>query len=261
MSLNISRLWWNWENDAKLYPTWKQFVQDLRDKHNVRTLSYINPFLANVSTKPDGCRRDLFLEATKWGYMIQNSTTNDTSIVSSGPGIEAGILDLTNPATRSWFRDVLAEQVWSANISGYMCDFGEYTPVSSDTRFANMSVSALYYHNEYPRDWATLHHSLVKGLPGLSDAIIFHRSSSMRANRFMNIHWAGDQNTNWGANDGIKSAVTVMGHMGLWLRTWPHGDWWLHHDVGQQRRRESLSGAPRALGRTCSFVQCGIPLA
>lgn len=79
-------------------------MQKLRNQHNVRTLSYINPFLANVSTKPDGFRRDLFSEASKGGYMIQNATTNETSIVSSGPGIEAGILDLTNPAACSWFR-------------------------------------------------------------------------------------------------------------------------------------------------------------
>ncbi|KAJ6134739.1 hypothetical protein N7523_001061 [Penicillium sp. IBT 18751x] len=215
MTLNISRLWWNWESDFKLYPTWKQFVQDLRDNHNVRTLSYINPFLANVSSKPDGYRRDLFLEATQGGYMIQNSTINSTSIVSSGPGIDAGILDLTNPATRSWFRKVLVEQVFSANVSGYMGDFGEYTPVFADTLFANKSVDPFFYHNEYPREWAKLHHSLGEVVPSFSDAIIFHRSSALAANRYMNLYWAGDQNTNWGVNDGIKSAVTVMGHMGL----------------------------------------------
>ncbi|GLI75954.1 hypothetical protein PoHVEF18_004220 [Penicillium ochrochloron] len=226
MTLNISRLWWNWEYDSGLYPSWPKFVQNLRNQHNVRTLSYINPFLANVSTKPDGFRRDLFSEATKGGYMIQNSTTNDTSIVSSGPGIEAGILDLTNPAARSWFRDVLIYQVWSANVSGYMGDFGEYTPVLSDTRFANRSINPLFYHNQYPQDWAKLHHSLTKSVLSFSDAIIFHRSSSMAANRYMNVYWAGDQNTNWGVNDGIKSSVTVMGHMGL--SGYAHG----HTEVG-----------------------------
>ncbi|KAF3391375.1 Sulfoquinovosidase [Penicillium rolfsii] len=226
MTLNISRLWWNWEYDSELYPTWPNFVQNLRNQHNVRTLSYINPFLANVSTKPDGFRRDLFSEATKGGYMIQNSTTNKTSIVSSGPGIEAGILDLTNPATRTWFRDVLIDQVWNANISGYMGDFGEYTPVLSDTRFANRSINPLFYHNQYPRDWAKLHHSLAKNVSSFSDAIIFHRSASMAANRYMNVYWAGDQNTNWGVNDGIKSSVTVMGHMGL--SGYAHG----HTEVG-----------------------------
>lgn len=224
--LNISRLWWNWESDEKLYPTWAKFVQALRDEHNVRTLSYINPFLANVSTKPDGYRRDLFLEATKGGYMIQNSTTNDTSIVSSGPGIEAGIVDLTNPAARTWFKRVLTDQVWSANVSGYMADFGEYTPITPDTRFGNRSTNAFFYHNEYPRAWATLHHSLSKKIVAVKDSILFHRSSSMSANRHMNLYWAGDQDTTWGVNDGIKSAVTVMGHMGL--SGYAHG----HMEIG-----------------------------
>ncbi|KAK5788166.1 hypothetical protein VI817_009124 [Penicillium citrinum] len=215
MPLKVSRLWWNWESDAKLYPTWKQFVQDLRDQHNVRTLSYVNPFLANVSTKPDGYRRDLFLEATKGGYMIQNSTTNSTSIVSSGPGIEAGIVDLTNPTARNWFRNVLIDEVFSANISGYMCDFGEYTPVTPDTQFYNKSIDPMFYHNQYPRDWPKLHHSLTKTVSSFKESILFQRSSALGSQRYMNLYWAGDQDTNWGVNDGIKSSVTVMGHMGL----------------------------------------------
>lgn len=226
MSLNVSRLWWNWENDAELYPTWNKFVQSLRDKYSVRTLAYINPFIANVSTKPDGYRTNLYLEATEGGYMIQNSTTNGTSVISSGPGIEAGILDLTNSAARSWFRNVMINQVWNANISGFMCDFGEYTPVYPDTRFANKDIDPFFYHNSYPREWASLHHWIGQSVPGFKDAILFHRSSSMAANRYQNVYWAGDQNTNWGLNDGIKSSVTVMGHMGL--SGYAHG----HTEIG-----------------------------
>ncbi|KAJ5085045.1 hypothetical protein N7532_009816 [Penicillium argentinense] len=222
----ISRLWWNWESDEKLYPTWNKFVQNLRDEHNVRTLSYVNPFLANVSTKPDGYRRNMFLEATKGGYMIQNATTNSTSIVSSGPGIDAGILDLTNPEARAWFRGILTDQVFSANISGYMCDFGEYTPVLPDTQFYNKSIDPLFYHNQYPRDWPKLHHSLINSVSSFKDSILFQRSSALGSQRYMNLYWAGDQDTNWGVNDGIKSSVTVMGHMGL--SGFPHG----HVEIG-----------------------------
>lgn len=124
--INISRLWWNWENDDVLYPTWNEFVQDLRDQHNIRTLSYMNVFLANVSTKSSGFRRNLFDEASASHYFVQNSTTNSTAIISSGPGLDAGILDLTNPGLREWFKDVLRSQVWDAKISGFMTDFGEY---------------------------------------------------------------------------------------------------------------------------------------
>ncbi|KAL4798540.1 glycosyl hydrolases family 31-domain-containing protein [Aspergillus venezuelensis] len=226
MTLNVSRLWWNWENDQGLYPSWKDFVQSMRDRHGIRTLSYINPFLANVSTKSDGYQRNLYAEATKGEYMIKNATTNGTSVISSGPGLDAGILDLTNPAARSWFRDVLRDQVWNANISGFMTDFGEYNPVSSDTQFADKEIDPFFYHNAYPREWAALHRWIGKSVPQFNDSILWHRSSSMSANRYQNLYWAGDQAINWGVNDGIKSSVTVMAHMGL--SGYAHG----HTEIG-----------------------------
>lgn len=112
--INISRLWWNWENDDVLYPEWTDFVQNLRDEYNVRTLSYINVFLTNVSTKSTGYRRNLYDEASASHYFVQNTTTNSTAVISSGPGLEAGIVDLTNPYLREWFLDVLKEQVWNS---------------------------------------------------------------------------------------------------------------------------------------------------
>ncbi|KAJ5153655.1 uncharacterized protein N7500_009094 [Penicillium coprophilum] len=226
MSLNVSRLWWNWESDKTLYPEWNEFVQSLRDQYNVRTLAYINPFLANVSTKPNGYRTNLYDEASHGHFTIQNSTTNSTSVISSGPGLDAGILDLTNIAGRLWFKKVMLDQVWSANISGFMTDFGEYTPIYPDTQFYNKSIDPFFYHNAYPREWAALHQWIGKNVSSFSDAILFHRSSSMAANRHMNLYWAGDQNTNWGLNDGIKAAVTVMGHMGL--SGYAHG----HMEIG-----------------------------
>lgn len=116
-------------------------MQDLRDQHNVRTLSYMNVFLTNVSTKSTGFRRNLYDEASPAHYFVQNSTTNSTAIISSGPGLEAGIIDLTNPDLREWFKDVLRKQVWDANISGFMTDFGEYVSIHAVT-FVTASLSA-----------------------------------------------------------------------------------------------------------------------
>ncbi|RAQ67278.1 alpha-glucosidase [Aspergillus flavus] len=223
-NMQISRLWWNWESDSKLYPTWAEFVQDLREEYGVKTLAYINPFVANVSSKADGYRRNLFLEATKGGYMVQNSTTNGTAIISSGKGIQAGILDLTNQKTRAWFADVLRKQVWNANISGVMWDFGEYTPITPDTKLANISSDAYFYHNQYPRDWAIFQRSVAKEMPLFDEMVTFHRSASLGSNRHLNLFWVGDQTTVWGVNDGIKSAVTIMGQMGISGYAQSHSD-------------------------------------
>lgn len=222
--LNISRLWWNWENDDVLYPEWPSFVQDLRSQHDIRTLSYINTFLTNVSTKSSGFRRNLYDEASALKYFVQNTTTNDTAIISSGPGLEAGIIDLTIPELVQWFTEVMRSQVWNANISGYMSDFGEYTPVTSDTALHEMVSDAFFFHNQYPSLWAQFQRQLVRQLDVQDEAVIFHRSASMGSNKNMNLFWVGDQNVDWGVNDGIKSVVPIMAHMGLSGYSQQHSD-------------------------------------
>ncbi|GJN74019.1 hypothetical protein PLICBS_008103 [Purpureocillium lilacinum] len=257
--INISRLWWNWESDEALYPQWPTFVQNLRDQYSVRTLSYLNPFLANVSTKADGFRRSLFDEGRHASYLVRNLTTRDVAIVPSGPGIEAGILDLRNAAARRWFARVLTDQVWNANISGFMCDFGEYTPVTRDTGFgdddAAVSLDPLVYHNRYPRDWASFQQDVLKSLPRsaerAADALIFHRSASLGAGRSMNLFWAGDQSIAWARNDGIKSVVSILGHMGV--SGYAHA----HSDVGGYTSTFVLPNAEYpygAIGRTAELL-------
>lgn len=221
--INSSRLWWNWENDEVLYPTWPEFVQNLRDQYDVRTLSYINTFLANVSTKSDGSRRNLYDEASALHYTVQNATTNSTAIISSGPGLDAGIVDLTNSDLVEWLAQVLHDQVWSANISGFMSDFGEYTPVTPDTKLAS-GENAFLFHNEYPILWAAFQRHVAERENKTSEAVIFHRSACMGSNAYENLFWAGDQNVDWGVNDGIKSVVTIMVHMGLSGYAQQHSD-------------------------------------
>ncbi|KAF7195870.1 Sulfoquinovosidase [Pseudocercospora fuligena] len=246
--INISRLWWNWENDQVLYPTWNQFVQDLRDKHNVRTLSYVNTFLTNVSTKETGYRRNLYDEASAAHYFVQNTTTNSTAIISSGPGLNAGVVDLTNPGLREWFIDVLRTQVWNANISGFMTDFGEYTPLTGDVKVYGAVSDAFFYHNAYPTEWSQIHRQVVEELGLQDEAVNFHRSASQGSSKYQNLFWVGDQNVNWGVHDGIKSVVTIMLHMGL------SGFAQQHSDVGGYTtvltyQDYNVTRSPELLGR------------
>ena len=242
--INISRVWWNWENDRSLYPNWNSFVQHLRDEYAVRTLTYINPFLSNVSSKSDGFRRDLFAESAEKHLLIWNLTTNTPSIVSSGPGIDAGILDLTNGVTRTWFAEVLKDQVWNANVSGYMCDFGEYTPITADTRLTG-TKNAFLYHNKYPFDWASFQSSTLDSIlspPRKQDSVVFYRSAALGSSRYMNLFWAGDQDVAWGHNDGIKSVPAILGHMGV--SGFAHG----HSDIGGYTATFELPNAKNPTG-------------
>jgi alpha-glucosidase (family GH31 glycosyl hydrolase) len=115
----LKRLWWNWESDDELYPNWTQLVQDLKAE-NVRTLSYVNTFLCDVKEK-SSARRNLYAEAHEKGLLVQDPTTNSSLFISSGPEWDAGLLDITNPGCREWFKQVMKESVFSSGVSGICC--------------------------------------------------------------------------------------------------------------------------------------------
>lgn len=217
----------------------------------------MNTFLANVSTKSSGFKRNLYDEATSQHFLVQNTTINSTAIISSGPGLDAGIVDLTNGDTTTWFADVLANQVWNSNISGFMTDFGEYTPVSSDVALAS-GEDAFTYHSRYPLQWAQLNRQIVEDLDKTSEAVLFHRSASFLANRYINLFWAGDQNVNWDRNDGIKSVVPIMVHMGFSGYSQSHSDvggyTTILSTVGNVTRSQELLGRWGELAAVSSAV-------
>ena len=61
-----SQLWWNWELDPVRYPDWdglrEEFAAD-----GIRLMSYVNPFLVDVSEREQDCGRNLFQEARERG--------------------------------------------------------------------------------------------------------------------------------------------------------------------------------------------------
>lgn len=118
--LSFARQYWNWESDDDMYPEWTQFVKDL-SVDQVRVLAYINPMLSNPNMK-SRFKKDLFTEASTKGYLVKNALANSSDnqgySVEFSHDLEAGILDLTNPDARTWFKQVLKEQVWSTGVSG-----------------------------------------------------------------------------------------------------------------------------------------------
>jgi alpha-glucosidase (family GH31 glycosyl hydrolase) len=118
--VSFTRQHWNWESDDDLYPEWTQFVKNLSDDQ-VRVLAYINPLLSSPSMKPR-YKKDLFREASNKGFLVKsaiaNSSDNQAYSVKFSHDLEAGILDLTNPDARTWFKQVLKDQVWETGISG-----------------------------------------------------------------------------------------------------------------------------------------------
>ena len=59
-------VWCLWNNTQ--YPDWEELVAELQDQ-NIRVMTYVNPYLADVSEAP-GSRRNLFQEAKEKEFLI-----------------------------------------------------------------------------------------------------------------------------------------------------------------------------------------------
>ncbi|EEY60838.1 glycosyl hydrolase, putative [Phytophthora infestans T30-4] len=156
--IDVHRLWWNWEPDTTLYPTWAEWVPYLQEQYDVRTLSYVNTFLANVSSKSTGYNSNFYDIAQREARLVTNTTAEDDSVwtITSGVGIDAGILDLSNQTTVDWFKDLVKKQFYSVPISGGMQDFGEYLAVDDSVSLSHSTVDPRVCRNAYPTVWASI---------------------------------------------------------------------------------------------------------
>ncbi|KAF4144153.1 putative glycoside hydrolase family 31 [Phytophthora infestans] len=108
--VSLHRLWWNWEPDMTLYPTWARWVPHLQSTSGVRTMSYINTFLTNVSTKSTGYNTSFYEIAVSEGRFVANA---QPAMVS----------------TIDWLKKLVKKQYYSVPIFGMMQDCGQYLSV------------------------------------------------------------------------------------------------------------------------------------
>jgi len=211
------QLWWNWEVDYQHYPGWDAMVSDLNDD-GVRVMVYLNPYLVDVSEKPNA-NRNLFQEALENGYLIKNPQGEPYLVLNTD--FQYGMVDLTNPDARQWLGDVIQKQVVGAGVSGWMADFGESLPYDAVLHDPNDS-SAPYIHNRWPVTWAGFNAAIVD--QNDSDLVFFSRSAYTGSAHFSPLYWEGDQMVDWSREDGIKSAVTGLNTSGLSGMAFNHSD-------------------------------------
>ncbi len=209
------QLWWNWELDQARYPGWDGLVTDL-NADDIRVMTYVSPFIADVSEKPD-VERLLFQEAAELGYLVQNSAGEPYLVTNTD--FDAALVDLTNPDAREWYKQVIIEQVIGVGAGGFMADFGEALPY--DARLYAGTGAEL--HNQYPVMWAELVREAIEE-SGQDDLVAFHRSGFTESPRYATLFWLGDQLVSWDQHDGIKSAVTGLLSGGMSGYSYNHSD-------------------------------------
>lgn len=190
---------WNWVPDRSLYPDWEDLVRELNNQ-GIRVIIYFNPYLAKPASN-NNLSRNLFEEALTKGYFVKK-LNGEPYILDLGL-FQGGIIDLTNPEARRWYKELIKDQI-KIGVSGWMADFGEYLPV--DCLLHNGSTG-WEFHNLYPVEWAKLNLEAIKEVNAEENVIFFVRSGFTGITKFAPLTWLGDQSITWNKYDGLKSAV------------------------------------------------------
>ena len=206
------RLRWNWVWDPDRYPGLDEAIRNLRSE-GVRFLGYINPYVA--------AGKSLFREASERDLLARRA---DGSIYLVDFGeFDAGIVDFTKPEAFAWYKGVIRKNLIEFGLSGWMADFGEYLP--TDAVLADGTPPELA-HNEWPALWARANREAVDEAGASGEIVYFMRAGWTGSQRWCPMMWAGDQNVDWSADDGLPSVIPAA----LSLAMSGHG---LHHsDIG-----------------------------
>ena len=213
-----TQLWWNWELDEDRYPGWRYLVADLRRK-DVRVMTYVSPFLADPSEKKAGLRRNLFEEAERRGYLVEDRGGEPYMVEISD--FSAGLVDLTNPEARDWMKGVIKDNLIGGGASGWMADFGEGLPYDA---VLSSGADPKSYHNRYAEEWAEVNREAIREAGRENDIVFFNRSGYTRSPGESTLFWLGDQLVSWDEHDGIKSVVTGLLSSGLSGYSLEHSD-------------------------------------
>ena len=180
-------VYWNWLGvNQSTYPFWVDGLLPTILALGARPLVYVNPHLAEGK---------LFEEAVSRDALVRLPSG---SLFTTYGG--KAMVNLLDPDTSTWFSNVLVASLLSANVSGFMADFGEAYPVAD--------LSETHKHGTYPSVWASVAASIAGRL--CKDSLHFMRTASPQSPRHVPLFWLGDQLTSWDAQDGLASLPRAL---------------------------------------------------
>jgi alpha-glucosidase len=168
-----------------------------------RVLGYMNPFV-------DPGLPNHYDEMLAAGMLP--TTADGEPYLFFGPRGSMTQADLTNPATQDYIRDHLIAAVEEVGLDGWMADFAEWLPLDAVVHDGSDGVVA---HNRAPEAWQRLTREAMAVARPDGDWVMFARSGWTGVQAVAQIHWAGDQEADFSATDGLPTVVPAMLTMGL----------------------------------------------
>ena len=201
------RLSYAWEWDPARYPDLPTDIDRLHTQ-GFAFLGYLNPFVPGPTR--------MFGEGEAGGFLVKNEA--GATYTTTDPAFrQTGLVDLTNPAAASWYESYVIKAVNEVGLDGWMADFAEWLPLEGRLESGE---SLWLEHNRYPLAYQR---SNTRGITaangGVADPDRLYFSRSGWASRkggtsgIAPVLWSGDQNTDWGTDDGLPSVVPISLHV------------------------------------------------
>ncbi|MGB5812735.1 MAG: TIM-barrel domain-containing protein [Polyangiales bacterium] len=193
------------EDCSVCYPEFAEMVSGLHDR-GYRFLTYVNPFIVD-----NGDPR--FTEMEDMGLLVDDPD-GGTYLPVIGPNIPErnGHPDFSNPTTIDYIAESLADIVRDYGVDGWMADFGEWVPLDA---IASDGSDGVERRNTFPIDWLRSTRQAMDAVRPDGDWAMFARSGFTGVQGVAQIHWTGDQETNWSELDGLPTVVPALINLGL----------------------------------------------
>ena len=190
-----NNLKYHWEWDEEHYPDLKGLTDQLHAM-DLRFLGYFNPFILEHFDEWDISHESGYLPQTPEG------TPYEFPVLT----YMGSVVDVTSPSAREWLLGYMQKGV-ELGLDGWMADFAEWVPF--DARFADGRTGDVV-SSDYPRLWQEVNAQACSG-----ECLFFVRSGFTGSAALARAVWAGDQNTDFGDDDGLPTAVRIGVGLGL----------------------------------------------
>jgi alpha-D-xyloside xylohydrolase len=199
--------WCDFEWDSEKFPDPEGILRRLKDK-GLRICVWINPYIAQKSR--------LFEEGAAQGFLVKKPDGDIWQWDRWQAGM--GLVDFTNPAAVTWFKDCLRKLV-RIGVDCFKTDFGERIP--ADVVWHN-GADPRKMHNFYPYLYNRTVFEMIEEERGRGQAVVFARSATVGNQKFP-VHWGGDSSATY-----ESMAESMRGGLSLGLSGF--GFW--SHDIG-----------------------------
>ncbi len=208
------------EDCSVCYPDFAEMVSGLHER-GYRFLTYVNPFIVSgeratgESVAPDA----RFTAMENMGMLVkapsdENGVGGPTYLPLIGPNFPElnAHPDFSNPRTLEFIADSLADIVRKYDVDGWMADFGEWIPLDA---VASDGSDPIERRNTFPIDWLRASRLAMDDVRPDGDWVVFARSGFTGVQGVAQIHWVGDQETDWSPLDGLPTVVPALINLGL----------------------------------------------